>query len=223
MAITATVTASGTTAEASKPLIPDVLTHDPTILQLTWAVAIVSLIVTIGKPIRDYLRGERKAGKEEKVDDAKNNAETVLYTHLSEQVSQYRTLADQAFRERNDLIGRVAALESKSAALDDANSLIDRLKHKLDQKDIETQKRLDKKDEEIQRLIAQAADERSQFLSILQSKEREISRRDERICVLENGLKELELRLVRGEQVITQFTCPMEGGHRKYDPPVEET
>ena len=208
MPITATVTTASTVSEAKlkDALIPPEIAHDPIILQLTWAVAIVTLIVTLGKPIKDYLKGEKKEAKADMVDDARNTAETVLYEHLSSQVTQYREIADQAFRERNDLIGRVAALESKAEDLAEQKVLVEKLKEKLD-----------KKDEEIHLLLAQSAEERKQFLAILSSKESEIAKRDERILALERDWHDLELRLATSEKAIGSFVCPIERNRRSTD------
>jgi len=197
---------------APKDSVPYMLAHDPMIIQLTWVVAVIALVFGIGKPIRDYLKGEKREAKTDKVTDAKTDAETILYEHLSDQVTQYRKIADQAFRERNDLISRVAALEAKAEDLAEQKILVEKLKD-----------RLDKKDEEIQLLLRQGAEERRQFLDILQSKETEIAKRDERILTLEQRTQELEIRLLKGENVINAFTCPMEGGHRRTDVPLGPT
>jgi hypothetical protein len=215
MPITATVTTASTTADGSNK--PDastasLLAHDPILQQLTWAVAIVALIISLGKPLRDYIRGEKKSDKVDKVETARSDAETILYEHLSEQVSQYRTIADQAFRERNALIGRVAALEAKAEDLVTAGAVIEKLKI-----------RLDKKDEEIRLLLEQGREERKQLLDILRSKENEIEKRDERILILEQGQHELEIRLAKGESAINTFSCPMKGGHRSTDIPLGKT
>lgn len=190
--------ATALTTAATDTIVANTITHDPIISGLAWVVGIVVLIIAMGKPLRDYVRGEKREDKKDVVVDAKSSAESVLYNHLSDQVSQYRKIADQAFRERNDLIQRVAALEAKAEDLVDAKAVIEQLKI-----------RLDKKDDEIQLLLAQSADERKQFLEILCNKESEISKRDERILSLENRQKELEIRLARDEVANVQHVCPL--------------
>jgi predicted nucleic acid-binding Zn-ribbon protein len=188
------------------------LAHDPILIQMTWAVALVALVISVGKPIRDYIRGERRENSADKVTTAKSNAESMLYEHLSGQVSQYRTIADQAFKERNTLIERVAALESKAEELLESRAIIERLKDRLDQKD-----------EEIRTLLQEFAEERKQFLVMLQTKDTEITKRDERIYTLERGLRELSERLARGENAISTITQPLRGGHRITDPKEDMT
>lgn len=182
--------------------VPDVVTPslmgDPTLQGLAWVVGIVSLVIAIGKPIRDYIRQERRASKDDVVGDARSAAEVVLYNHLSEQVKEYRGIADAAFRERNELIQRVAALEVKSSDLEVAKDLIERLKVRLDEKDAQ-----------IQSLIKQASEERLQFLKVLSDKDSEIQKREERISVLEGKTRDLELRLARDEARMTLPQCPL--------------
>lgn len=217
MPVTATITTgappSGTATtiadSGAKDSVPYMIAHDPMVIQLTWVVAVITLVFGIGKPIRDYLKSEKREAKVDVVTDAKSDAETVLYNHLSDQINQYRKVADEAFKDRTNLIMRVAALEAKTEDLAEQKALVEKLKI-----------RLDKKDEEIQLLLSQAADERKQFLAILQSKENEIAKRDERILILEQRTQELEIRLMKGESTINAFTCPMVGGHRKTDIPL---
>lgn len=184
--------------------VPDVITPslmgDPTLQGLAWVVGIVSLVIAIGKPIRDYIRQERRASKDDVVGAARSAAEVVLYNHLSEQVKEYRMIADAALRERNDLIQRVAALEVRSSDLEVAKDLIERLKVRLDEKDAQ-----------IQALITQASEERVQFLKVLSDKDSEIQKREERISVLEGKTRDLELRLARDEARMTLPLCPLIG------------
>lgn len=37
--------------------------HDPLLVGLAWVLGIVTLLIAIGKPIRDYLRTEKRADK----------------------------------------------------------------------------------------------------------------------------------------------------------------
>lgn len=187
-------------AATSAPSHPIPAFSDPVTVGLMWVVGIVALAISIGKPIRDYLRGEKKASKEDKVDDAKSSAETVLYNHLADQVTQYRNIADQAFRERNDLIKRVSALEAKAEDLADAREVIERLKVKLEDKDTK-----------IELLLAQGAEERKRFLDIISWKDTELAKANDRIVSLETRQRELELRLTKDETGI--FVCPLHKAH----------
>lgn len=204
--ITATSTPSGgKTIEVALPKeVNTSLLSDPVFGLLTWVVALVALIISIGKPIKDYLRGEHREDKKDKVIDSKANAESVMYDQLSSQVAQYRQMADTAYRERNDLIQRVGALEAKAEDLVEQKQLVEKLKI-----------RLDKKDEDIHGLLAQATEERQQFLAILKAKDAEIAKRDDRILMLERGLRELEMRLMKEEKVVQTFICPLEERRRR--------
>lgn len=209
--ITATVASTsellgGKAIEVALPKegVPPALLNDPVFGLLTWVVALVALIISIGKPIKDYLRGEHREDKKDKVIDSKANAESVMYDQLSSQVAQYRQMADTAYRERNDLIQRVGALEAKAEDLVEQKQLVEKLKI-----------RLDKKDEDIHGLLAQATEERQQFLAILKAKDAEIAKRDDRILMLERGLRELEMRLMKEEKVVQTFICPLEERRRR--------
>lgn len=180
---------------------------DPLITGIAWVAAIVTGLVAIGKPLRDYLRGERRANKEDVVVDAKSTAESTLYNHLAEQVSQYRTIAEKASAERNALVERVGRLEEKTSVLEEAKQTLDRLKARLEEKD----RKLEEKDGEIRRLLAQEAEERKVFMEILSAKDAEIAKRDERICSLEVRQRELEIKLARDEAL---FNIPCQYANR---------
>lgn len=197
-AVAATVAAAGPAIAASVP------PSDPILSGLAWVAAIVAAIIAIGLPIRNYVRGEHRATAEDKVGDARASAESTLYLHLAEQVSQYRTIADKAYQERNALVDRVARLEEVTKVIDEAKVTMERMKAKLEYKDM----KLEEKDQELKKLISQSNDERKQFLAILQAKDAEIARRDERIMSLEERLRELEVRLGKDEQRMTSPACP---------------
>lgn len=177
--------------------VQQVAQHDPTITGLAWVVGVVAMIIAIGKPIRDYIRQERRHHKDDRVVDARSSAEATLYNHLSEQVKEYRGIADSAFRERNDLVTRVAALEARAEDLEGARELIGKLKSKLESKD-----------QYLEKLLAQAAEERTKFLTILQAKEQELMRKDERIESLEVMHKKLTGKLASNEGVLFCPECP---------------
>lgn len=191
-------TIAATALNGTAPTVP--MGQDPVTQGLMWVLAIVILAIAAGKPIKDYLRGEKRADKEDKVGDAKTDAESVLYNHLAQQVTQYREIADQAFRERNDLIKRVSALEAKAEDLVDARNVIERLKVKLEEKD-----------GKIELLLAQGTEERRRFLDIITAKDNELSRASQRIVALEDRQRELEMRLTKDEAGV--FVCPLHKMH----------
>lgn len=179
---------------------------DPTLVGLVWVVSIMTIMAAISAPLRDLLKRNKESEKEDRemddkveaakasADVTKASAEAILYQHLSEQVTAYRVIADQAYRERNSLVERVATLEAKADALDEARKTMTRMA-----------RRLEEQDKQIQSLISHADIERAKFLEILQSKDDQIARRDERISTLEKGQHDLELRLLSDE---VRLGCP---------------
>lgn len=177
--------------------VPPQVASDPFVTGLIWVVVLVFLLIAIAKPVRDYLRADKRDSNDIKADEAKTNAEKVLYEHLSEQVREYRTIADTAYTERNELFSKVHSLETlvgEMTVTKEANANM--------------RGRLDRKDEEIQSLIWEAAEERKTFLEILMKKDTEITKRDQRIAVLEQRVHELEIRLATDESKMTHFNCP---------------
>lgn len=174
------------------------LSQDPWLTGLAWIAAIVSSVFALGIPVREYLRGSRQHEEHDEHDllvgHAKSSAEIVLYNHLVEQITQYRDIADQAFKERNALVDRVARLEEQSTIFQQAQSDNARLRSRL----------MDR-DQEIKTLLEQGAFERREFLNIIQLKDAEIAKRDDRILSLELGQRELEKRLLSDE---VRLGCP---------------
>lgn len=189
---------------ATQALANGAVAHDPLIVGLAWVSGIVALLIAMGVPIRNYLRDSKREDKADQVGDARASAESTLYNHLSEQIKSYRDIADKAFKERNELVERVARLEENVKILDETKLTLDKLKLRLEDKD----RRLDEKDEEIRQLLVQAADERSKFLNILTQKDTEIAKRDERILSLEQRQRELEIRLAKDEVSMGVVPCP---------------
>lgn len=195
---------NGTVVEAATQAASQSMIHDPLIQALAWVAGIVAALIAVGVPIRNYLKDSKREDKADQVMDAKASAESTLYNHLAEQIKSYRDIADKAFKERNELVERVARLEENVKLLDETKQIIDRLKTKLEAKD----RRLEEKDNEIKKLLAQAAEERAQFLNILTKKDTDIARRDERILTLETRQRELEVRVAKDEVSGTVFPCP---------------
>lgn len=180
------VTAVATTALAANATQPT----DPILQGLLWLIAVVVALLAIGKPLRDYVRGERRDSKADTVNDAKSDAEASLYTHLSQQVSQYRQIADSAFQQNNELVHRVAQLEASERDHQRTAEIVNKLKIKLDEKD-----------RQIQKLLDAGEEDRRQFFRVLETKEEQIAR-------LERRQRELEDRLIKDENA-SVFHCPL--------------
>lgn len=141
-------------------------------------------------------------------ENTKDRAEGNLYEQLSTQVAEYRKVADDAFKERNALVGRVATLEAQVAMLAPLQELNDRLKGKLDQRD-----------EQHEHLVHTYTEERRQYLELLRNKDVELSKRDESIRELTKAVNELQIRLVNDESKIAAFNCPLAAHNAAITPP----
>lgn len=87
---------------------------------------------------------------------AQDNAASTLYQHLSEQIRASQERLDAVYQERNDLRDRVSKLEALAAQ-------VEALKRQMMEKD-----------EEIRRLIDAAAQERTQFMALIATKDARI-------------------------------------------------
>ena len=161
--------------------------NDPFIDFMKWAVAILLLILVGAKPLLSYIR----QSSEVKADNSKDNAEGVLYTHLAEQVREYRALADEAIDERNKLLIRVTEMEYRMEQFAEMQARF-----------VSIQRRIEKKDETISMLIAQGNEERVKFMQILEAK-------DQRYATLEASHRELEARVSRDETRLGVI-CPLQ-------------
>lgn len=177
---------------------------DPIISGLVWFAGLVAAAFSIGVPVRSYLRRDKRESGVDQVADAMSGAGSVLYNHLSDQISQYRSIADQASKERNALVERVARLEERTEFLEETKQAFERLKVRLEEKD----RKLEEKDEEIKHLLRVSAAERETLLGIIKAKDTEITNRDDRILTLDKRLRELELRLASDEAQTGTFICP---------------
>lgn len=193
--------------EVAKAVQDPAMITNPVLTTLLIIVAVVVAAIAIGVPIKDYLRRDKRETGVDQVADAVAGAGAGLYQHLSEQLGQYREIADRAFAERNLLIERVARLEERDAQFDALKTSYDRLKERLDEKD----RKLEEKDEELRNILAASSDERNQFLEIIRRKDTDIISRDERILKLEEGYRQLELRLAQEENQLKSFVCPFAG------------
>lgn len=159
---------------------------DPFLTFLKWAVVILLVMLLGAKPLMEYIRQRSSDGAER----SKDNAEVTLYTHLAEQVREYRTLADKAIDERNTLLIRVTELEYR----------VERFAE-LQTRFAGIQQRIEQKDETIALLIQQGNDERRRFMELLEAK-------DERYAALEASHRALEIRVTKDEARM-DFVCPM--------------
>ena len=104
---------------AAQTLIPTTPTDDPFISFLKW-VSVIALVLLVGaKPVMAYVRQQNDVSNQNKKDDA----EGALYTHLAEQVREYRKLADTALNERNNLLVRVTELEMRVSQFAEAKDV----------------------------------------------------------------------------------------------------
>lgn len=174
-------------------------TNGDTVLEAAkWVFFLVILLGAGSVPFMMLLRKRNKDSNENKVESAMAGASSSLYNHLSSQLEEYRKSAQNATRDRDEMLIRITRLESMSEQFELSKQSVDRLKVKLDLKD-----------QEIRSLIAAAAEERAAFLAVLLAKDKEIDARDERITQLENAVHDLEIRLVRDEnRQIIAASCP---------------
>lgn len=184
------------------------LAADPTLVGLGWVVAVGTIMAALTAPLRSILkkskneeeaeatkeRAGQKAAAAASADMSKSSAEAVLYQHLSEQVTAYREIAHQATKERNALVERIAKLEADSETFAETKKTMAAMGLRLSEQDAQ-----------IQKLISDSNEERSKFLDILQAKDAAITRRDERIEMLERGQRELEARIQSDEVLLG---CP---------------
>lgn len=175
-------------------------THgDPVLEAAKWVFFILILLGAASAPFMMILHKKNKDKNENQIESAISGAGSSLYNQLIRQVEEYRQIADKAFKERNDLFERVSKLEAMAESFKEAKIIVDRLRVKLDLKD-----------QEIRNLLAQGAEERAKFLTILTNKDNEIIRRDHRIGVLEKDMHALEKRLAKDEarQIFGAALCP---------------
>lgn len=169
-----------------------------------WVVFLVILIGMGSVPFMMILNKKNKDGNENKIESAITDAGSSLYTQLASQLEEYRKTAAAAHAGRDELLIRITRLEITAEQYEDSKATLEKLKVKLDTKD-----------SEIKALIAQAAEERAMFLSVLVNKDKDIVARDERITLLEKAVHDMELRLALDEsrQLITGQAgfCPLAG------------
>lgn len=161
---------------------------DPVLEAAKWVFLILIWVGILSLPFLTIMNKKNKDRNENTVESAIAGAGSTLYSQLVKQMEEYRTIANTAYQERNDLIERVGKLEAIAEQYRATKEVVERLRVKLDLKD-----------QEIRKLLDEGAKERETFLAILTKKDSEIIRRDERILTLERSMHELELRLIRDE------------------------
>lgn len=163
-----------------------------------WVFFLLVLLGAGSVPFMMLMKKRARDTNENKVESAIAGASSSLYNHLSSQLEDYRKSAQEASRDRDELLVRITRLEAMSEQFELSKQSVDRLKVKLDLKD-----------QEIRSLISAAAEERAAFLAVLIAKDKEIDARDERITQLENAVRDLEIRLVKDEsRQIAASSCP---------------
>lgn len=163
-----------------------------------WVFFLLVLLGAGSVPFMMLMKKRARDTNENKVESAMAGASSSLYNHLSSQLEDYRKSAQEASRDRDELLVRITRLEAMSEQFELSKQSVDRLRVKLDLKD-----------QEIRSLISAAAEERAAFLAVLIVKDKEIDARDERITQLENAVRDLEIRLVKDEtRQIAASSCP---------------
>lgn len=189
---------------------------DPLLELVKWALLIIVIVMMAVGPAMLYARKAKKDKNEDIVESAMSGAGSTLYQHLSDQVKEYRQIADNAYAERNALFDRVAKLEAKSEEFTRANESLDRLKLKLEAKDLFIQE----KDSQLKELLDQGAKERTAFMAILNRKDAELTKANERILTLEKEVADLKVRLTSDEASMSRPMCPFHGRTEAELPPI---
>ena len=175
-------------------------TNGDTVLDAAKWVILVVLILLIGAiPFMMIMNKKNKDRNENIIETAISGAGSALYTQLVKQIDEQREIANNAYKERNDMMARLAKLEQVSEQYAETKLTVDRLRVKLDLKD-----------QEIRKLLEQGANERAKFFEILTTKDNDIIRRDLRIEQLEKQMTALQIRLARDEarNIVGQAACP---------------
>lgn len=158
-------------------------------------------------------RGALRRYSRDVAETTKDRAESNLYSQLSEQVTSYRQQADEAVKERNELVARVARLETKLEEYENLTEVVNRLKEKLDAKD----KELLDKETEFKNFVESSRLEREKFLEILQKKEEVINLRDTHLDEMTRKLHQMELRLSRDERTMGIHGCPYQSAREEFE------
>ncbi len=187
MDVSSAANAATATVNAVAAAAPHMIEHDPLLDFVKWASVILLVLLVGAKPLMSYVRQQNDISNQNRKDDA----EGVLYTHLAEQVREYRALADTAFNERNSLLIRVTELELRVEQFVATKEQL-----------VIMQERIEKKDEVIASLVQQGMEERTKFLAILVAK-------DAQYADLEKAHRALEARVTRDEVLMGVATvCP---------------
>lgn len=167
---------------------------DPVLEATKWVVLILIVIASASVPLMMLRSKSTRDKNETTLETAISDVGSALYTQLGKQVEDYRLAADAANKERNDLVMKVAKLEAQLLSLEPAKELVERLRGKLDVKDAE-----------IRNLLDQGLFERKQFMDMVSAKDKDISRRDDRIAQLERVTTALQVNAARS-QAFTELT-----------------
>jgi predicted RNase H-like nuclease (RuvC/YqgF family) len=150
-------------------------THgDPMLEFFKWAAVVVIIILIAAAPIMQYVRkfsADQAANK-------RDEAEGVLYQHMSERVNQQQAQLDEIYKMHNQLVQEHANATARLSKVEEYEATIEAMKRRLDEKDA----KLDEKDSEVR-------------------KEREHNRAlTLEIISLKNRISELEKRLLQDEE-----------------------
>lgn len=175
--------------------IPD--NGDPFVQGLKWLAIVVLLVFGAVTVVLRVWTNHRRDSSETGLDESISRAGASLYSQLSQQVIDARTIADKAFQERNDLLVRVVKLEGQMDRFVEVQELNRRLRAKLDEKD-----------ERIEELLAQSSIDRQEFLQALRSKDAQIAHATAQVDTLRSELDSLRIRVAADENGGAFASCP---------------
>lgn len=166
---------------------------DPVVDAAKWVVLLLILLVVGSVPLMRLMSMRTKDQNENKLESAISNSGSTLYKQLVEQMNEYRRIADEAFKERNNLVREVAELRTKITELENIKELNDRLRDRIEQKDAQ-----------IRALLEQNSIERTRFLDTITAK-------DHFIVELHNQMSLLRERVLNDEKRIDQIASTSTG------------
>lgn len=111
--------------------------QDPVLVGLGWVFAVILMLIAIAKPVMGILRQYQT----NKADGAKDGADAALFKQLQQQIEVNAKDIRQLIDDRNHWHEEYLTLKSRVAHLEGCEAAMDRMKAKLDQKDIELRER----------------------------------------------------------------------------------
>lgn len=173
-------------------------TGDPILDAAKWLAALIALLLLVAVPLMRLINMRTKDRNENALESAISNSGSTLYKQLVEQMNDYRRIADEAFKERNSLMKEVAELRHKVSELESIKEVNDRLRDRIEQKDMQ-----------IRALLEQNSVERARFLDAITAKDQFIVELHRQVNDVRDRLTVDESRI---DAVVTQSTGPSSSG-----------